>query len=398
MRSLLLFECKKLLHQRYLLFFTVLLLFVNGCNIYLHYDLLLTPEKTLLGEDVSKIDIIRLRMDRDVHGIINSEKLQKLQQHYRDTSAMVNGEIREQVELYFPIPYTDMVITKEILDEMERLYTYEQAIVQPLQEKNTALKEQAQMVGDLYGMRSAKRVEFSYSGRNISAYERVNEFEPLLSYHLSALFLLLLCVYCASNLFAGEKETQMEDMIRCTPKGARLIFWIKLLMFAMLCLTLGLLFFSQDLFMFWLCRRPSGFLLPIYALKDWAYTPLNCSILSFFILLSFLKVLAAWLIGILVLLFSVLFQKAYQAFVAGFLAVVALMTLSLFTDGVFHVVRWFNPMSLFIADRLFETLRLENVIGYPFPLSSLAVAGSTLFGGILLFAAQRLYQRRQGAC
>lgn len=395
MKTLLRFEWKKLLHQRYLMFFIILLLFVNVFNIYLNYDLLVTPEKTLIGTQPVAVESVRLRMDKDVHGAITAETLQTLQQHYRDTAAMVDGEPVDDTTLYFPIPYTDMIYTKEILDEMERLYTYETSIVQPLMEKNAALKAQAERVGDPYGVRTANLIERTYAGRDIASYARVNEFEPLLSYHLSALFLLLLCVYCASNLFAGEKETQMQTLLWCTPRGKNTVFWAKMVVFSLFCLALGAVLFGVDLLAFWICRRPSGFLLPIYALEDFTYTPLHCSILSFYLLLSLLKVLGAALIGMTVVFCSVLFKKSYQAFVAGVLAVIALMTFSLFTDGVFSVIRWFDPMTLFISGRLFETLRLENIFGRPVYLSTLSVIGSILFGGIFLVCACRLYQRRR---
>lgn len=395
MKTLLRFERKKLLHQRYLMFFIVLLLFVNVFNVYLNYDLLVTPEKTLLGTQTVTVEPIRLQMDKDVQGAITSIKLQTLRQHYQDTAEMVDGEAVEDVELYFPIPYTDMVFTKEILDEMERLYTYEQTIVQPLLEKNAQLKAQAQQVGDLYGVRTANLIEKTYAGRDIASYHRVNEFEPLLSYHLSALFLLLLCVYCASNLFAGEKETQMQTLLWCTPNGKQIVFWAKITAFALFCLALGVLFFGVDLLVFWVCRRPGGFFLPVYALESLTYTPLHCSILSFYLLLSVLKILGTWLVGMVAVLCSVLFKKSYQAFVAGVLAVVALMVLSLFTDGVFSVIRWFDPMTLLISNRLFETLRLENIGGHPVFLSTLSMVSSVLFGCVFLGGACRLYQRRR---
>ena len=395
MKTLLLFEWKKLLHQRYLVFFIVLLMFVNVFNIYLNYDLLVTPKKTLIGTEAVAEDAIRLKMDKSVQGTITAETLQTLQQHVQDTAAMVDGENIEDVELFFPIPYTDMVYTKEILDEMERLYTYEQSVVKPLMEKNAELKAQAERAGDSYGVRTGNLIERTYIGRDISSYERVNEFEPLLSYHLSALFLLLLCVYCASNLFAGEKETQMQTLLSCTPNGKHTTFWAKILAFAFFCLALGAVLFGVDLLVFWICRRPSGFLLPIYALEDFAYTPLHCSILSFYLLISLLKVLGAWLIGMVTVFCSVLFKKSYQAFVAGIIAVIVLMALSLFTDGVFSVVRWFDPMTLFISNRLFETLHLENIFEHPIYLSSLSVMGSLLFGGGFLTGACRLYQRRR---
>ncbi len=395
MEKLILFELKKLIHQRYLLFFIGLLLFVNVINIYFNYDLLVTPKETMLTEDtVIETDRIKLQMDKDYMGDITAESLAKLQNHYNIALAISEGKTTENIDLYFPLAYTDMVYSKEIIDEMQRLYTYSDSIINPLLEKNTEIKIQAETYNDMYSIRTAKLIENTYSGRDISEYYRVNEFEQLLTYHLSALFVLLLSVYCASNLFAGEKETQMFSLIKCSPKGEKDLFLAKVLSLAAFCVTVGVIFFGTDLFAFWVCRRPSGFLLPIYAIESFTYTTLNISIVAFFVLISFLKIFGAFIVGVAAILFSVFFSKSYQAFVAGFLSVIALMGINLFTDGFFGIIRYFNPVTMFISVRLFETLRLENLLGYPVYMYALSFVGTLIFGCIFLFLSYRLYKRR----
>lgn len=396
MGKLILFELKKLVHQRYLLFFIVLLLFVNVVNIYFNYDLLVTPKETMLTEDaVAETDVIKLQMDKDYMGDITAEKLANLQNHSNIALAISEGKSQESIELYFPLAYTDMVYSKEIIDEMQRLYTYSDSIIKPLLNKNGEIKSQAETYGDTYGIRTANLIEKVYSKRDISEYYRINEFESLLTYHLSALFVLLLSVYCASNLFAGEKETQMLSLIKCSPRGKNSLFWAKLLSLAVFCIAVGVIFFSTDLLVFWVCRRPSGFLLPIYALESFTYTPININIISFFLLISFLKVLGAFIVGIAVIFFSVFFSKSYQAFVTGFLGVVALMGINLFTDGIFGVIRYFNPITMFISVRLFETLRIENIFNYPVYMYALSLTGTLIFGVVFLILSYRLYQRRR---
>lgn len=395
MGKLILFEFKKLIHQRYLLFFVVLLLFVNVVNIYFNYDLLVTPKETMLTEDaVAEIDVIKLQMDKDYMGDITAEKLEKLQNHSSIALAISEGKTQESIDFYFPLAYTDMVYSKEIIDEMQRLYTYSDSIIKPLLDKNSEIKLQAETYGDTYGIRTANLIEKIYSQRDISEYYRINEFENLMTYHLSALFVLLLSVYCASNLFAGEKETQMLSLIKCSPKGKNNLFWAKLLSLAAFCVAVGVIFFITDLLTFWVCRRPSGFLLPIYALESFTYTPLNISIISFFVLISFLKIFGAFIVGVAAILFSVFFSKSYQAFVAGFLSVIALMGINLFTDGFFGIIRYFNPVTMFISVRLFETLRLENLLGYPVYMYALSLVGTLIVGCIFLFLSYRLYKRR----
>ena len=53
-------EWKKLLHQRYLLFFCALLLAVDLFNIYENYDKLLSPR-----EDVFTVEGVTFSIDRD---------------------------------------------------------------------------------------------------------------------------------------------------------------------------------------------------------------------------------------------------------------------------------------------------------------------------------------------
>lgn len=396
MGKLILFELKKLIYQRYLLFFIGLLLFVNVVNIYFNYDLLVTPKETMLTEEsIAEIDVIKLQMDKDYMGDITAEKLEKLQNHSSIALAISEGKTQESIDLYFPLAYTDMVYSKEIIDEMQRLYTYSDSIINPLLGKNTEIKIQAETYNDMYSIRTANLIENTYSGRDISEYYRVNEFEQLLTYHLSALFVLMLSVYCASNLFAGEKETQMLSLIKCSPKGEKGLFSAKVLSLVAFCVTVGVIFFSTDLLVFWVCRRPSGFLLPIYAIESFTYTPLNISIISFFVLISFLKIFGAFIVGVAAILFSVFFSKSYQAFVAGFLSVIALMGINLFTDRFFGMIRYFNPVTMFISVRLFETLRLENFLGYPVYMYALSLIGTLIFGCIFLFLSYHLYKRRR---
>ncbi len=396
MGKLILFELKKLIHQRYLLFFIVLLLFVNVVNIYFNYDLLVTPKETMLTEDaVAETDVIKLQMDKDYMGNITAEKLEKLKNHSSIALEISEGKTQESINLYFPLAYTDMVYSKEIIDEMQRLYTYSDSIINPLLNKNSEIKIQAETHGDTYSIRTADLIEKTYGQRDISEYYRINEFEYLLTYHLSALFVLLLSVYCASNLFAGEKETQMLSLVKCSPNGKKNLFWAKLLSLAAFCVVVGAIFFITDLLAFWVCRRPSGFLLPIYAIESFAYSPLNINIVSFFMLISFLKIFGAFIVGVIAILFSVFFSKSYQAFVTGFLSVIALMGINLFTDGFFGIIRYFNPVTMFISVRLFETLRIENILNYPVYMYVLSLIGTLIFGGVFLLLSCHLYQRRR---
>ncbi len=148
--------------------------------------------------------------------------------------------------------------------------------------------------------------------------------------------------------------------------------------------------------MFWLCLRPSGFLQPFYAIEGYTYSVLNVNVVTAYLLTSFLRVLGAFLIGCAVMLLSVLLPKAWHAFFGGALLTAALMAISLFTDGVFGALRFFDPVTLLISIRLFETFRVVNVLGHPVFMYVVALFGSLLFGAFSLTGTWLVYKRRRG--
>ena len=394
MGTLFLYELRKLIRQKYLIFFIILLLGVDLFNIYLNYDELLSPQQYVKNGETFALTPLRFQMDRDYEGKITNEKLAKLKAHREAAEAIFGGEESDE-PMYTPYPYSDMNFAGEIITEMQRLYTYHDTVIGAVLQKNAALKAQAGAVNDSFRQRQAELIEKTYTGRSLDSYYRVNAFETVFSYRLSALFLVLLSVYSAAFLFAGEKENGMLPLLKCTPKKCAL-FAVKEAAFFTFVLCVGILFFSADLFLFWLCLRPSGFLQPFYAIEGYMYSVLNVNIITAYLLTSFLRVLGAFLIGCAVMLLSVLLPKAWHAFFGGVLLTAALMGMSLFTDGIFGMLRFFDPVTLLISIRLFETFRVVSVFGYPVFMYTGALFGSLLFGSFSLTGTWLVYKRRRG--
>lgn len=395
MGTLFLYELRKLIRQRYLVFFIILLLGVNLFNIYLNYDALLSPQQYVKDGETFALTPLRLQMDRDYEGKITNVKLARLKAHRNAAEAIFSGGDDGNETMYTPYPYSDMNFAGEIITEMQRLYTYHDTVIGAVLQKNAALKAQAQTVNDSFRLRQAQLIEKTYTGRSLDSYYRVNAFETVFSYRLSALFLVLLSVYSAAFLFAGEKENGMLPLLKCTPKK-RVLFAAKAAAFFTFVSGVGILFFSADLLMFWLCLRPSGFLQPFYAIEGYTYSVLNVNVVTAYLLTSFLRVLGAFLIGCAVMLLSVLLPKAWHAFFGGALLTAALMAISLFTDGVFGALRFFDPVTLLISIRLFETFRVVNVLGHPVFMYVVALFGSLLFGAFSLTGTWLVYKRRRG--
>ena len=102
MGTLLIYELRKLLRQKYLLFFFVLRLGVDLFNIYLHYDGFLRPVQCLADGETFTLTPLRLQMDRDFEGKITNEKLARLKAHREAAEDIFSGGDGGGETLYTP--------------------------------------------------------------------------------------------------------------------------------------------------------------------------------------------------------------------------------------------------------------------------------------------------------
>ena len=390
-------EWKKLLHQRYLLFFCALLLAVDLFNIYENYDKLLSPrEDVFTVEGVTfSIDRDAIVLHRDFEGPITQEKIDRLNallQKAKAEEAQIGYGI--WTEGYFPVPGVDRSQGERLMMELKRLAGYREQHIQPILAETDKLSAAVQDGSDPYAARMAALIRRQYGNRSITEFHRVKEFEPLMIYKLSALFLLLLACFCASSLFAGEKETGMAPLLKAAPNGKTRLFWVKLAALFTFVLALGILFAAADYGMFYLCRRPTGASMPFWSMGDFADSPLNISILGALALFTLYRVLGAFALALIAVWFSSLLPKSFPAFLAAVLCMAGLMLATLWTDGFFGVFRYFNPVTLLISVRLFENLRVENVFGYPVSAGLLALLGNLIPAAVLAFTARGLWKRR----
>ena len=309
------YEWRKILRQRYLLFFVGLMLVLNVFNIYENYDVLLTPSDVFYYEGVPEsADLQAYRLQHDFVGAITAEKVSDLQaRNARARRFWQNGNDFWD-EGYFRRPGGDYYAGQKILTEMERLYAYDENVRDPLLAKNAELLAAAKADGDVFRVRAAEKTETLFAGRAVSDYYRVDEYDPLLTYKLSTLFLLLLGGYAASFLFAGEKETAMLSLQKSALRGKTALFFAKVTALGLFLFVLGLLFFVGDYLTFFFCRRFSGAFLPVYAMKDFAFSPVNVSIFGFYCLLSLFKIWGVFLVCLMAILFSVLMRRSVSRF------------------------------------------------------------------------------------
>lgn len=390
------YELKKLLSRRYLKFIIVLLLFVNAFNIYENYDLFITPELTLSGGEYGSYEHMRYGMQTAWFGSITQEKVDELNEHIAIAKkAQAETDNAPWNGGYFRVPGGDRVAGEMLMGELERLYTYDERIVSPLLEKD---REFAETETTAYSARLAKRIERIYTGRSITEYYRVNEYRPLLEYKLSSLFLLLISAYAASGLFAGEREAKMYALQKSTLLGVKRLFFIKLAVLAVFTAVLALVFYAEDFAVFSVCRRPSGLHMPLWSVNDiwgnYEYSPLGISVGGFLVLLWPVRSIGLFTASMFTVLLSVLLRRTIAAFLSSLPFTAVLMALTMFTDGVFSYLRWFEPVTLLIYPRLAENFIVKNVADLPVFAHELAPVGCALLLAVFIALSFVLYKRR----
>lgn len=390
------YEIKKLLSRQYLLFFVLLLFLINAFNIYSNYDIFLAPQMTLSAGEYCSADIMNYELNEAYFGEITQEKVSNLTAHIEKArTAQLNTGNAPWSDGFFRQPGGDKIAGEAMLKEVERLYNYDERIISPILERNNELQDQAK---NAYAVRVCNRIDKVFNGRRLTEYYRVNEYQPLLSYKFSSFCILMISVYAASGLFAGEREAKMLELQKSTSIGAKRLFFIKLAALMLSISILSLLFFAEDLAEFTICRRPSGLNMPLWSINNiignYEYSPLNISILAFLILLWLVRTFGVFILAMIGAMFSVLLRRSYLAFLSALLCVAALMCLTMFTEGFFSSVRYMNPVTLLIYPRLVENFVVENVAGLPVFAHELAPVGSAFTLLIIGFASYSFYRRR----
>lgn len=190
----------------------------------------------------------------------------------------------------------------------------------------------------------------------------------------------------------------MYALQKSTPHGRTRLFFTKLAVLAAFIAALALVFHAEDFALFSACRRPSGLRMPLWSVNDiwgnYEYSPLNISVGGFLILLWPVRSIGLFTASMFAVALSALLRRTITAFLSSLPVLTGLMTLTMFTDGVFSQIRWFDPVTLLIYPRLAENFIVQNVCGLPVFAHELAPVGCALLAVILSAVSFLLYGRR----
>lgn len=191
----------------------------------------------------------------------------------------------------------------------------------------------------------------------------------------------------------------MYALQKSTLLGVKRLFFIKLAVLAVFTAVLALVFYAEDFAVFSVCRRPSGLHMPLWSVNDiwgnYEYSPLGISVGGFLVLLWPVRSIGLFTASMFTVLLSVLLRRTIAAFLSSLPCTAVLMALTMFTDGVFSYLRWFEPVTLLIYPRLAENFIVKNVADLPVFAHELAPVGCALLLAVLIALSFVLYKRRK---
>ncbi len=375
MNNLFFYELKKMLSSKLLIFAVLFLLFINGFNIYTVNDKF--HDKANLDVTLAEWQIYLL-----FEGKITEKKTEALQNYKNDLELAAQGNA--ELERYYLNAYSDLTLVSRFLGDLKNAEGYKEQINSLLNEneKQSSVYEKKD---NGYLIKTAQLIGERYANREITEFYNVEPFDNYFGYDFSSVLILMLVFLASSKLFAGERESGMEILLKSTLKGKRELNNAKINVLVSFTVIICILFFLTDFFMFEKCLRFRGLDNPLYSIKNYIYTPLNISIGSFTILHILLKLIGITAFASLGALFSSLFDKSLIVFVCDVFALAFFMLLSVYTNEALDVFNLFNPITMLLSRQMFFDFNAVNIFGFPVLKCYVAFACNSLF--ILLTTA-----------
>ena len=160
-----------------------------------------------------------------------------------------------------------------------------------------------------------------YSNRNIAEFRNLYGVRYYLFYDFSSLILLLLLLLTVSPVFVGEKTNRMNQLFPAFAKGGPALRNAKIGFVFLVTFAYSFWFYLIDLIGFAIFSHLQGFSLPLYAVQDFQFTPLNLSVFQFTLASLCVKSLGLVLIALWIAAASRFLSGNLPVFIAGLLPV-----------------------------------------------------------------------------
>ncbi len=357
MKRLTLFELKKLFCSPLILFMLLLFSILNFRHIYSDYQQNIGSMRDYFNGHFALYE--------EISGAWNNDTIVYVLDEYEKAKAAVDaGNFSTQPDQPNTITgyvFGDYGLFEQIKTEMDTLYHYGDTMAQ-LSKKALENAEFYQKKGNAYQAKVNRKIAKTYQNRSVNAYYDTLGIQEYFRYDFSTLLILLLLLPMLSPLFAKEHETEMYGLLKLTPQYRKLS--VCKLFAGMIAVTIvSIVFWCEDFLMFRFLYHIKGLSQPVYALKQYAYSPLTISVGEYALLQNMLKLLCFQVIGGICTTVSSASKNEIIPFCCSFAVALGLfLTDAFFANTVTAVC---NPVTLCHGDRLFQKFAVCSLVGMP---------------------------------
>ena len=350
------FELDKIFRNKFLLIALLFLLVLNGFNIWKDYSVRAEWEKEYYSQRKPFYDVLK--------GEITTEKVKWLTEQNDYADKLLSGTESDTSKLITDNAYADFNISNEYIDEVRRLYNYNDE-VKVMKEKNEIQFDFAQEHTNTFLVNCAKKIDTTYMQRNISGIYNYSQIEEYLDYSFTEFFIIIILLLAFSSVFAAEHETGMYLCFVSSVGGRKKVASTKLAAVSIFTFIVTFLFSVFDTIVFTLCLEIDGFSSPVYALSSYKFTPLICSIGEYIVFLFVVRLIGFLILSVFISLLSSVLKNSYVTFIFSMIIVFLLMALEVYGKNEVGIFSSLNPIKLIVGSDLFSNFGVVNLFNIP---------------------------------
>lgn len=398
MKRLLRYELSKICFRRAVLLMVLVFSVLNLVKIWSVYQ---AYSYLANGTGAQGWNTVYWKLYPQFSGMITIDKIDALMEQYRPleeaTADLTASTALDNPDTMTGNLYSDRnLLDKYFVRPMKYFYHYKDMAAQiSNQARDNSVQFQA--VGNHFEARKNAVIYHQFAEREISEFGYTEMYNYLVNYDFSTALIILLCIYVVTRVFVKEKETQMELLLLTSPSGGRQTCAAKIIAVSIFSSGIVLWFSLLDFIGFCIAfHSGEGGNLSIYAINNFAASPLDISLLQYVLLSVGVKTLGMWTLCMGMLAFSMKWRTALFPFAINLSVLLVLIFQG--ADRQFYSNIWekiLNPYALLVNRTLFAKTEFVDCFGYPILGYQAAVTISVLLGIVFIVIIFLFYVHNQ---
>lgn len=221
-------------------------------------------------------------------------------------------------------------------------------------------------VNNQYQINNQEYLLHSYQNRTINTFYETGAWKYLFDYNFSDLLILLMLLLGIISIFTSEKLNGMDVLIQSNRLGKQNLYIGKYVAILIYTGSLSALF---SLFNYIIVKGIYGLpgsSRPLYSIEEYQYTTLNGSLLSFYYLISLMKVIGFIVVAIIIGIISQRTNNIVKSFLISVIAMVGGLYISGYVQAEHmgkKLLSILSPFSLLKGNRIFLACNGVSVLG-----------------------------------